>query len=122
MKILISTVLTAILITFSVSAPAATNEEPKANESIWVGGNGNFNSWRAVSRDELIIWASPSRPYLVKIRRPFSSLRFANSIGVTTTAGRVTKFEQVIVGSERLRIHSIIALDRETAKNYRWSK
>ena len=31
-------------------------------------------------------------------------------------------FEQVIVGDERLRIQSIIALDQETAKNYRWSQ
>ena len=122
MKILTSTIVVAALLAFAAPAPAAANTELKANESIWLSGNSNFNSWRAVSRDELILWASPSRPYLIKIWRPFSSLRFANGIGVTTTAGRVTRFDRVIVDGQRLPIKSIVALDRETAKTLRWSR
>ena len=117
--------LAAIL---AVSTPALAIDasdsasEPKnmRNESIWLGSHGNFASWRPVARDEVILWASPARPYLVKIWRPFTSLKFAHSIRVTTTAGRVTKFDTVIVDGQRLPIKSIIALDRETAKGMRY--
>ncbi len=122
MKFLTSTFVTVALLAFSVPAPAATSTELKANQSIPLGGRGNFNSWRAVGRDELILWASPSKPYLIKIWRPFTSLRFVNTIGVTTTGGRVTKFEKVIIDGQRLPIKSIVALDRETAKILRWSR
>ena len=122
MKYWILTFVTATLLAFSVPAPAATTTEVTANQSIWLGSRGNFNSWRAVSRDELILWASPSRPYLIKIWRPVTSLRFVNAIGVTTTVRRVTKFDKVIVDGQRLPIKSIVALDRETAKNLRWSR
>ena len=122
MKYWILTFVTATLLAFSVPAPAATTTEVTANQSIWLGSRGNFNSWRAVSRDELILWASPSRPYLIKIWRPVTSLRFVNAIGVTTTVGRVTKFDKVIVDGQRLPIKSIVALDREIAKNLRWNR
>ena len=92
----------------------------QANQSIWLGRGGGFMNWRAIGRDELIIWASPSKPYLVKIWRPYTSLRFVHTIGVTSTTGRVTRFDNVIVDGQRLPIRSITALDRETAKNLQW--
>ena len=111
---------------FAVATPAfavSTSEvEAKPSDSIWLPSGGRNYSWRAVAKDEVLLWASPSRPYLVKIWRPFSSLRFANSIGVTSTGGLVTKFDQVIVDGRRLPIRSIVALDRETAKSLRWQK
>ena len=115
------TLFIAAVALVGLSAPvnASTNEEVKANQSIWMGSG--FSNWRAVSRDELILWATPSRPYLIKIWRPFTSLRFVNTIGVTSSAGRVTKFDKVIVDGQRLSIKSITALDRETAKDLRWS-
>ncbi len=122
MKFLTSTFVAVALLAFSAPTPAATSTELKANQSIPLGGRGNFNSWRAVGRDELILWASPSKPYLIKIWRPFTSLRFVNAIGVTTTGGCVTKFEKVIIDGQRLPIKSIVALDRETAKILRWSR
>ena len=118
----------AISIAASLAFAAPTLAHTKAaadrptNDSIWVGSFGRLYNWRPVSRDELILWASPSKPYLVKIWRPFRSLRFAHTIGVTTTIGRVTKFEKVIVDGQRLPIKSIVALDRETAKALRWTK
>jgi len=115
----------AIVAMLAISAPTFAASEsaakPVAVDSIWITGRG-LHSWRAISRDELILWASPSRPYLVKIWRPYSSLRFVNAIGVTTTVGRVTKFEKVIIDGQRLPIKSIVALDRETAKTLHWRK
>ncbi len=112
----------AALLALSVPTMATSNSdsEIRTNQSIWIGSAGRFNNWRAVSRDELILWASPSKPYLVKIWRPFTSLRFVHTIGVSTTAGRVSKFDYVIVDGQRYPIKSIVALDRETAKEMRW--
>lgn len=101
-------------------ATSGSGSEIRTTQSIWIGSWGRINSWRAVSRDELILWASPTKPYLVKIWRPITSLRFVHSIGVSTTAGRVSKLDYVIVDGQRLPIKSIVALDRETAKEMRW--
>ncbi len=112
----------AALLTLSAPTMATSDSgsEIRTNQSIWIGSWGRINSWRPVSRDELILWASPTRPYLVKIWRPITSLRFVHSIGVSTTAGRVSKFDYVIVDGQRRPIKSIVALDRETAKEMRW--
>jgi hypothetical protein len=103
-------------------AASKSGSEFTGNQSIWLGSGGSFNHWRPVSRDQFIIWASPSKPYLVKIWRPFTSLRFVHSIGVTSTTGRVTRFDNVIVDGQRLPIKSIVALDPETAKELRWRR
>ena len=73
-------------------------------------------SWRPVARDQLIVWASPSRAYLVKIWRPVQSLRFVDTLGVTRTAGRVTTFDRVIVDGQRLPIKAIRRLDPQVAR------
>ena len=117
-------ILIALAITVSVSGPALASgeSESKKSDSIFIGSFGQLHSWRAVSRDEIIVWASPSRPYLIKTWRPTSSLRFANAIGVTSTVGRVTTFDKIIVDGQRLPIKSITAIDREAAKSMRWTK
>ncbi len=116
------TLVTTMLLTLSTPILAASQSgaDDSTNQSIWIGSRGNFASWRAISRDELIIWASPSKPYLVRIWRPFTSLRFVHAIGVTSTTGHVTRFDNIIVDGQRLPIKSIVALDRETAKGLRW--
>ena len=122
MKYLKLALAAAALLAFAtpVLASSKSGSEYKANQSIWLGSSGRISNWRPISRDELIIWASPSKPYLVKIWRPFTSLRFVHAIGFTSTTGRLTKFDRVIVDGQRLPIKSIVALDRETAKDLRW--
>ena len=118
MRNLTLSIVAAVLVGLSAPVTASASEDVTVNQSIWIGVG--FSNWRAVSRDEVIVWATPSRPYLIKIWRPFTSLRFVNTIGVTTSAGRVTKFDKVIVDGQRLPIKSITALDRQTAKELRW--
>ena len=89
-------------------------------DSIWVGSYGSISNWRPVARDELILWNGFSQAYLVKIWRPAGSLRFANAIGVTRTAGRVTKFDAVLVRGERLPIKQIRRLDPDVARAMRY--
>ena len=57
----------------ATAGPAsAHNTARQLDDSIWVGSHGTFTNWRPVARDELVVWASPSRAYLVKIWRPFT--------------------------------------------------
>ena len=122
MKFLKLTIAAALLaFAFPTHAASKSGSDINTNQSIWLGYGGGFHNWRAISRDELIIWASPSKAYLVKIWRPFRSLRFVQTIGVSSTTGRVTKFDNVIVDGQRLPIRSIVALDRESAKSLKWS-
>lgn len=77
----------------SLSVPAMAKAGSRANDTIWLGHGRGFADWRPVARDELIIWTNRSRPYLVKIWKPYTSLRFAQTIGFSSFAGRVTHFD-----------------------------
>lgn len=116
------TIVASLTLAAPTLAASKAASESVRSDSIWLGGYGRLHSWSAVSQDELILWASPSRAYLVKIWRPSRSLRFARSIGVTSTVGRISKFENVIVDRQRLPIKSIVAIDRDTAKSMRWKR
>ncbi len=107
---------------FATPSYAAHAESSAKSDSIWIGSYGRLHSWRAISRDEIVVWASPSRPYLITLSRRNPNLRFAHAIGVTSHIGRITKFESVIADGWRTPIESIVALDRETAKSLRWKK
>ena len=111
----------ALVATAMLAAPAfashATVENEARSDTIWLGSfGGRLHNWNAISKTELILWASPGRPYLVTVRRPASSLRHAQTIGVTSTAGRINKFDRVIVNGWSVPIKSIVAIDRQTAK------
>ena len=122
MKNWLLTLAIAALLSLSVDASATAKSEPgsRANDTIWLGHGLGFATWRPIARDELIVWATRSKPYHVKIWRPASSLRFAQTIGFTSFAGRVTHFDYIYVDGQRLPIKSIVALDRDVAKQLRW--
>jgi hypothetical protein len=78
----------------------------------------NIDGWRPLDRQSLIIWATPFRPYLVKLSVPSHDLRFEQKIGVTSLAGTVhAKFDSVIVNGIRYPISAIYALDRYAARH-----
>ena len=119
---LVSIAILAVSVTFAVPSYAAQPESSAKSESIWIGSFGRLHSWRAVSRDEIVVWASPSRPYLIKLSGRNPHLRFAHAIGVTSRTGHISRFESVIADGWRTPIKSIVSLDRETAKSLRWRK
>lgn len=110
----------ATLIAMPFAAFATSTDGITGNDSIWLGGSVRSTNWRAVGRDELIIWSSPKKPYLVKIWRPFRSLKFVNAIGYRTTTNRLTKFDSIYVDGQRLPIKSIVALDPGMAQDMRY--
>jgi hypothetical protein len=77
----------------------------------------HIDGWRPLDRRTLIVWASPSKPYLVELSRDSFGLRYASTIGVTSTAGNVyERFDCVVVDGVRYPIGAISELDPETAR------
>lgn len=114
--------IAASLLTLSTATSTAATSKINTNESIWLGGSNGSADWRAVGRDELIIWSSRNKSYLVKIWRPYRSLKFVNTIGFQTTANRLTTFDSIFIDGQRLPIKSIIALDPNIAKEMRYQE
>jgi hypothetical protein len=73
---------------------------------------GRFDGWKAVSRDEALIWTTPSKAYLVKVESPCEDLRFASRIGLTSTLNSVySRFDHVTVRGRQCRIELIRPVD-----------
>ncbi len=78
-----------------------------------------LHDWKPLNRHNLIVWA-PSRnhPYHLQLDRPCQNLRFAHTIGFTSTNGRLCGFggDSILVTSggglpDRCPIGSITKLD-----------
>lgn len=121
MKHRIFRIVCAGLLASSAALAPLANAAHRGDE-IWVGTYGSISAWRPVARDELVLWNGPSRAYLVKVWRPAYGLRFAETIGVTRTAGRITKFDTVLVRDQRLPIREIRRLDPEVARAMRYRR
>ena len=78
---------------------------------------GRLHSWSVVDNERLIIWAAPSRPYLVELFRPSPELRFALSIGVTSFGSRIhARFDSVEVDGFSYPIRRIYQMSRDEAE------
>lgn len=76
-----------------------------------------LDGWSRLDDDSIIVWTSPSRPFLIDLKRKSRDLRFAQAIGVTSSAGTVSeRFDSIVVDGLRYPIKSIYKLDRKTAK------
>jgi hypothetical protein len=80
---------------------------------------GHLDGWRAVDRNTLIVWTTPFKPYLIELRRPASGLRFADYIGVTSTAGTVrARLDNIRVDGLRYPIKAIRPLTKQQARDW----
>jgi hypothetical protein len=50
---------------------------------------GRYDGWKALSRDEALVWTTPDKAYLIKVDQPCEDLRFAAHIGLTSTLNTV---------------------------------
>jgi hypothetical protein len=92
---------------------------PPIQQFTWLG---HFYSWDALSKDQLVVFTTPSDAYLLKVW-PNCDLRFASNsrgdetIGVTSTSGTVSAgLDSVIenssaVGHQRCPISEIRKVD-----------
>jgi hypothetical protein len=75
-------------------------------------------SFHPIDRDTVIVWTTPSQPYLVELSFPANDMKFANAIGVTSFGSRVyAKFDSVQVRGFRYPIHAIYKMSRDEARN-----
>lgn len=74
---------------------------------------GRFDGWRALGRDKVVVWTGMNDAYLITVQTPCTDLPFANSIGLTSTTGMVSRgFDSITVGPrERCRINEIRPVD-----------
>jgi len=82
----------------------------------------SVDGWRPIDSDTLIVWTTPSKPYLIELSRKSYDLRFVEAIGVTSTAGDIyEKFDDIVVDGSPYPIQAIYKLDRKTARLMKWS-
>ena len=71
-----------------------------------------YDSWRSLSRTQLVVWTTINEAYLLTVREPCINLQFTQRIGLSTTAGTVTNLlDSVLVDRERCQITEIRQVD-----------
>jgi hypothetical protein len=77
---------------------------------------GRVTGWNSVSRDQLVIWTGVNEAWLIKVWDTCRDLGFANSIAVSRSGSRISKFDKVLVGEERCQISEIRPVDVKQMK------
>ncbi len=70
-----------------------------------------LNGWTPVSRDQVVLWTGVNEAYLVRVQSTCPDLKFANSIGVTSTTRTISRFEKLQVGADTCPIEEIRPID-----------
>jgi hypothetical protein len=67
-----------------------------------------YDSWRALSRTQLVVWTTMNDAYLLTVREPCINLQFTQRIGLSSTAGTVSNgLDFVLVDHDRCQITEI---------------
>jgi len=120
-----SAITSATVSTMAAALLAGCASAPKLDYTDYAGEPvksfymGNFDGWSAVSRDQLVVWASFNKAYLLTVTGYCPDLQFAQAIAVTSTGNTVDRFEKVIVGRDRCLISEIRPLDTKQIKEDR---
>lgn len=76
-----------------------------------VGSMGRVTGWSAVSRNQLVIWTGVNEAWLLKVWDSCRDLEFAETINVTRTGSRISKFDKVLLPRETCPISEIRKVD-----------
>ena len=72
----------------------------------------HYDSWRSLSRTQLLVWTTSNDAYLLTVREPCINLQFTQRIGLSTTAGTVSnRLDFVLVDHDRCQITEIRPVD-----------
>ena len=72
----------------------------------------HYDSWRSLSRTQLVVWTTMNDAYLLTVREPCINLQFTQRIGLSSTAGTVTNLlDFVLVDHDRCQITEIRPVD-----------
>lgn len=81
-----------------------------------VNSMGRVSGWNSVSRDQFVIWTGVNEAWLIKVWNTCRDLEFADSVVVTRSGSRISRFDQVLVGDERCQITEIRPVDVKQMK------
>lgn len=114
---LFASLLGASLLTACATGPKLdyTDYAGEPVKSFYMSGN-DFDGWNAVSKDQLVVWTSMNKAYLLRVNGYCPDLPYAQAIAITSTANKVDKFEKVIVGRDRCFISEIRPIDTKQLK------
>jgi hypothetical protein len=70
-----------------------------------------INGWNTIDSTHVVVWTGASNAYLISVMSPCTDLAFADRIGLTKTAGQVTRLDSVIVRHWRCPIKEIRQFD-----------
>ncbi len=70
-----------------------------------------LDGWVTAGRDRLVVTDGPGKAYLIQVQQPCTNLKFASTIGVTSTGRTISRLEHVRVGRERCQIAEIRVVD-----------
>jgi hypothetical protein len=75
-----------------------------------------FTGWRALDRDQLVVWTGVNTAYLLRIATPCEDPRFENTIAVDSQGSAVHVYDSVIVRDDRCPILEIREVDYRQMK------
>jgi len=116
-RYLLSVLITFLVLPLADIAHAASGDS--ATQGVEVKSfrlHGPLTRWQPLDKDSLIVWTTPSRAYLLDLRKGSANLRSAQTIGITSTLHRVSAgYDNVVFDGFRYPIESIQSLDRAAA-------
>ena len=102
--------IVAVLATLIVSAcagiPKRTSDQEDLARYLQYAGEpvssisylGRYDGWRALGRDNLVIFTAPNEAYLLTIAGPCNDLPFANRIAIDARGPTLSRGDAVILG------------------------
>ncbi|WP_129642500.1 DUF6491 family protein [Peristeroidobacter agariperforans] len=78
---------------------------------------GRYDGWRALGRDNLVIFTGPTEAYLLTVAGPCNDLPFANRVAIKSRGSTLSRGDSVIVGrGQRCLISEIRPIDYRKMK------
>lgn len=82
-----------------------------AGEPVSGFSSRSIDDWTSVSETQLVVWTGVNQAWLLTVRGQCRELRRATRIGVSSTAGRVTRFDRILVDGVPCLIDEIRPVD-----------
>lgn len=77
-------------------------------QSFWMS---RVDGWASISDREIVVRSDIKKAYLVKVAGFCPDLKFAATIGITSSADQVDRFSKVVVGHDQCLISEIRPID-----------
>ena len=112
-------VMLALMLATSASAQTREKQEKALIQYLPYAGTPvdrfqfwDLQRWELVGEYKVVVWPRLNEAYLLTVDPPCQDLRWAQKIGVTSTANSVSKsFDSVVVGKFKCRINEIRPID-----------